>query len=85
MSIQRKIRLVRGLLTGPKTREQVDRIAGASNGPEIIRQLRALGLRIDCRMMPSTDRDGLPCRYGLYSLASMAQAEAWLRDGHVPA
>ena len=80
MSIQRKIRLVRGLLTGPKTREQVDRIAGASNGPEIIRQLRALGLRIDCRMMPSTDRDGLPCRYGLYSLASMAEGEEWLRS-----
>jgi hypothetical protein len=58
-------------------REDVDRIAGASNGPEIIAQLR-LKLTghdgIDTHRVDSVDRDGNPCRPGRYRLNDVGRA-----------
>lgn len=49
-------------------REDVDRIAGASNGPEVMRQLKNKGLTWQCVRVKKIDQDGKPCEPGLYSL-----------------
>ena len=52
------------------SREAVDRIAGASNGPEVIRQLRCrFGYdAIEMERINTVDRDGLPTQPGRYRL-----------------
>lgn len=65
----RHLRLLKGLMSGPKFREETDRIAGASNSPHYIMELRCkFGLDIPCIPIPSIDRDGKPCRPGRYHL-----------------
>lgn len=49
-------------------REDIDRIAGASNGPAVIQALRCKGIEIDMRTAERTDRDGKPCKPGQYRL-----------------
>lgn len=49
-------------------REEIDRIAGASNGPEVMRQLKNKGLAWQCVRVKKIDRDGKPCEPGIYSL-----------------
>ena len=62
-------RIVHALLTRSRTREQIDRIAGASNGPDEILRLRAkLGVEIPCVRIPAFDRDGHDVQVGVYSL-----------------
>ena len=52
-------------------REEIDSIAGASNGPEVIAQLRHTHLiEIDMQRVTVTDRDGLKARPGRYRLTS---------------
>lgn len=65
----RQYRVVRALYQGPHSREEIDRIAGASNGPEVVRQLRAQGWDIPCELVRHADRDGLPGRHGVYRLS----------------
>ena len=50
------------------TREEVDKKSGASNGPDLIRQLKRLGLKIRSRRVRKIDRDGRPVTIGIYSL-----------------
>jgi hypothetical protein len=64
----REIRLLLALLDGDKHREQLDRLIGASNSPDIVFRLRQKGFSIPCTMRPGIDRDGQPCRFGVYSL-----------------
>ena len=71
----RQYRVINALLSGPRTREQIDRIAGASNGPEVIRQIRAKGVAIKCQMVRHIDRDGKPGRHGLYHLPRTERAK----------
>lgn len=61
--------------TGWLWREQIDRIAGASNGPEIIRQLRLrVGYdAIEMEQVEITDRDGRPAKPGHYRLTDMGR------------
>jgi hypothetical protein len=56
---------------GQMHREALDRATGASNSPEVVRQLRKLGLEIPCQLIVATDRHGQPCRPGVYSLSPM--------------
>jgi hypothetical protein len=49
-------------------REDVDRIAGSSNGPEVMRQLKKKGLLWQCDRIKKIDRDGNPCEPGIYSI-----------------
>lgn len=50
-------------------RESVDRIARASNGPEVVRQLRHThGVDIDMQRIEVTDADGLASNPGRYQL-----------------
>ncbi len=65
----RQIRALQALLNGPVTREHLDRMAGASNSPDVVASLKRHGLRIDCdTSQPVTDRDGRKAYPGVYSL-----------------
>lgn len=62
----RHLRVIHALLMRPRKREEIDRIAGASNGPEVIAELRRRGLHTPCQRTPGIDRDGLPIKFGVY-------------------
>ena len=64
----RQLRVINALLIKPLSREEVDRIAGASNGPAIISQIRINGLNIVCEMVSHIDRDGRSGKHGVYHL-----------------
>lgn len=62
-------RLLQALLAGPIYREQADRIAGASNSPHYIGELRRThGLNIVTERGEHIDRDGFKTRPGIYTL-----------------
>jgi hypothetical protein len=62
-------RIVLALLGTPFLwREQVDQVAGVSNGPDEIAILRGHGLEIPCQRVPTRDRDGGLSQPGRYSL-----------------
>ena len=62
-------RILLALLVGQRTREDIDRIAGASNGPdEVLRIRRRFGLVIPRTRKGSTDVDGHPVEFGIYRL-----------------
>jgi hypothetical protein len=77
---RRQLRVIYALLRGPCTRTEVDAIAGASNGPEVIAQLRERRLTIPCVRIPSVDRDGIAVRSGQYRLTAADRHKilAWL-------
>lgn len=64
----REIRIVCALVIAPRTREELDRIAGASNVPDAIATLREKGLAIPCCREPVTDKDRETVFRGRYSL-----------------
>ena len=66
----RQWRVLRRLMVGPLRREELDTVAGASNGPALVAILRARGLDVECLMVPHIDKDGKRCRRGVYSLAA---------------
>lgn len=84
----RYLRALRALLVRPLPREQLDRVAGCSNGPQLVSDLRDLGLShvgLPCKMMTGTDRDGRSVKYGVYSLTDDGRRAvyAWMRRrGH---
>ena len=64
----RHLRAIAALLRRPMPREALDRAAGASNGPELVAELRRRGLEVPCERIQFVDKDGYPCRPGVYSL-----------------
>jgi hypothetical protein len=79
----RQLRAIHALLAHPLQREQLDRMSGCSNGPDLIAKLRDLGLGKDglpCTMISSQDRDGQAIRYGVYSFSEAGRraVNAWL-------
>jgi hypothetical protein len=50
------------------TVKQLRDIAGMSNIPELMSQLRRGGWRWSCELIEAIDRDGKPCRPGIYRL-----------------
>lgn len=70
----RQRRVLMALAEGPKSREQVDRIAGAHNGPDVVRRLRQKGWDIPCDLVDVIDRDGRPARPGVYRLSGRDRA-----------
>jgi len=64
----RQLRAIHALLRRPMPREQLDREAGASNGPSLVSDLRDLGLDLPCDRVPCQDRDGREVRRGIYNL-----------------
>lgn len=75
-------RLLLALLAGPVTREQADRIAGASNSPdEVLRLRRRFALKVPCVRKGALDKDGRHVEVGIYSLADTDKATAILLVG----
>lgn len=64
----RHLRVIHAALRRSLPREQVDREAGCSNGPELIAELRRRGLKFPCVKIDAIDRDGRPCKPGVYNL-----------------
>ena len=77
----REARLIRALLQRPHMREELDRIAGVSNGPDLIMNVKnTVGLMINCERLSFIDRDGRRCRPGRYTLELQSRGAAmrWL-------
>jgi hypothetical protein len=66
----RALRALAALLARPIPRKQLDDIAGCSNAPELVSSLREKGLEIPCVRIHFIDRDGRPCKPGVYSLTA---------------
>ena len=58
----RHLRVIAAVLSRPRRREDVDSIAGCSNGPELVAELRRRGLDVPCERIHFIDRDGYRCR-----------------------
>jgi len=90
---QRQRRALVALLAGPQTREQLDRLAGASNSPDVVMTLRRrFGLALPCALETVPDRDGKRVERGVYRLAELdkptalrlVQASASTGEGATP-
>ena len=66
----RQRRALVALLERPHSREELDRIAGTSNSPDLVSRLRQRGILIVCEHVSHTDRDGLKGWHGVYRLPS---------------
>ena len=77
----RHLRVIISALVRSRKREEIDRIAGASNGPELIAELRRRGLEFPCDRVPAIDRDGYLTRPGVYHLtdADRRKVTTWQR------
>jgi hypothetical protein len=62
----RHLRAIHALRVSPRTRESLDHIAGCSNGPELVAELRRRGLDAPCDKVPCIDRDGFEVKRGVY-------------------
>jgi hypothetical protein len=73
-------RVIFALLKRPIKRETLDSFAGASNGPDLVSDLRDKGLQIPCTRIDGFDRDFEPIKYGVYSLTARdrKQIHRWL-------
>lgn len=76
----RHLRVLHALLRRSMPREQVDKEAGCSNGPELIAELRRRGLNTPCAKIPVIDRDGREVRRGVYFLTHFDRRKirAWI-------
>lgn len=71
----RHLRVMPPLQAIPHRREDVDYIAGCSNGPDLIAAMRGLGLEVPCQRIRFFEHDGKSCRLGAYSFTT--------RDSHL--
>jgi hypothetical protein len=76
----RHLRIINALQVRPRPREDVDRITGAANGPDLVAELRRRGLEIPCARTPCIDRDGHEVMRGIYWLTARDKSliRAWL-------
>ena len=69
----RELRAIHFLMIRPMPREQLDKAVGCANSPDLIFRLRKKGLEIPCLKIEAIDRDGLPCRPGVFYLTESAR------------
>lgn len=76
----RHLRALALLLQRPAKREELDARAGCSNSPELVAELRRRGLDVPCERVSALDRDGRPCRPGVYHLtgADRRKVSRWM-------
>lgn len=76
----RHLRTIQALMTRPITREHLDQIAGCSNSPELVAELRRRGLEIPCARSKKKDRDLFDCWPGVYHFTQQdrKRVNAWL-------
>jgi len=77
----RHLRAIQALMTRPQRREHLDSIAGCSNSPELVAELRRRGLEVPCQLVPDLDRDRKPIRRGVYHFvkSDRNKVTGWLR------
>lgn len=81
----RHLRAITVLIRRPVSRQELDSVAGASNSPELVAELRRRGLDVPCDRIHFIDRDGKDCRPGVYRLsdADRRKVHQWqARRGH---
>ena len=66
----RHLRAITAMLRRPISRKELDSVAGASNSPELVAELRRRGLDAPCERISFIDRDGFKCRPGVYSFTT---------------
>lgn len=78
----RHLRAIAALMKRPMPREELDKWAGCSNGPELIAELRRRGLEIKCPRIRFTDRDGKACHPGVYHFTNTDRRKInkWLAE-----
>ena len=78
----RHLRVIQALMTRPLPREQLDAVAGASNGPELVAELRRRGLELPCCRTKKKDRDLFDCWPGVYHLTQQdrRRVKKWLAE-----
>ena len=64
----RHLRVIQALWVRPMPREQLDAVAGCSNGPDLVADLRRRGLQMPCTRTKKLDRDLFDCWPGVYHL-----------------
>ena len=72
----RHLLIIRALLDGPVSRERVDQLAGVSNGPSLIADLRDCGLgmeHLQCLRRLDVDRFGKRREPGVYLLTEQGR------------
>ena len=76
----RHLRAITALLRRPISRQELDSVAGCSNSPELVAELRRRGLVAPCERINFIDRDGYKCRPGVYSFTAndRRMIYAWL-------
>ncbi len=79
----RHLRVIPALMARPRRREDVDAIAGCSNGPDLIAALRGMGLEVPCKRIKFLDRDGNICRPGIYSFTEKDRRKVWAWQARV--
>ena len=62
----RHLRVIQAVTVRPIPREELDRVAGCSNGPELVAELRRRGLDMPCTRTKKLDRDMFACFPGVY-------------------
>ena len=65
----RHLRVIQALRVRPLPREQLDQVAGCSNGPELVAELRRRGLKLPCPRTKKKDRDLFDVFPGVYHLS----------------
>lgn len=82
----RHLRVIQAAMTRPLPREQLDAVAGASNGPELVAELRRRGLEMPCTRTKKKDRDLFDTWPGVYHFTQRDRRliRRWLesRRGH---
>lgn len=78
----RQLRALAALMRGPVLRGDLDVVAGCSNGPQLVRDLKRWGVGITCTIVPYEDRDGRITHPGKYALTEDGRAavDAILRE-----
>ena len=78
----RHLRVIQAVTVRPVPREELDRVAGCSNGPALVSDLRDLGLEFPCTRTRKLDRDLFECFPGVYHLTERDRRKlnAWKRQ-----
>lgn len=77
----RHLRVIQAAWVRPIPREQLDREAGCSNGPDLVAELRRRGLEMPCTRTKKKDRDLFDVYPGVYYFTDSDRRKltAWKR------
>ena len=78
----RHLRVIHAVWVRPIPREQLDKVAGCSNGPELVAELRRRGLKMPCERTKKQDRDLFDCYPGVYHFteSDRRKLNVWKRE-----